>query len=152
MALPYIKEEFNLSNKEAGLLISFFFTFYAIGQIPCGFLYRKITVRVMLPLAMILTSLCTWMIGHANSIFILKIFQRGFRSGGSLSVSAAELTINSWFPAREKGTAMVYFSAMKCGPVIVPPSGFNYCCRAGALFWSVLFRIPHCPGLVVFYS
>ena len=147
MALPYIKEEFNLSNKEAGLLISFFFTFYAIGQIPCGFLYRKITVRVMLPLAMILTSVCTWMIGHTNSIFILKIFRAGLGLAEAPLGIGCGTTINNWFPAREKGTAMgFYFSAMKCGPVIVPPICALIIVAWG---WRSLFLVCAIPGFLI---
>ncbi|VVT50164.1 D-glucarate permease [Kosakonia radicincitans] len=35
-ALPFIQEEFNISNTLAGLLISLFFAGYALFQIPAG--------------------------------------------------------------------------------------------------------------------
>ena len=44
-ALPYIREEFNISNTEAGLIISLFFGGYAIFQIPSGFIIKKIGVK-----------------------------------------------------------------------------------------------------------
>lgn len=147
MALPYIKEEFNLSNSDAGLLIGFFFTFYAIGQIPCGFIYRKVQVRIVLPLAMILTSICTWFIGHTSNIFLLKLFRAGLGLAEAPLGIGCGTTINNWFPPKEKGTAMgFYFAAMKCGPVIVPPICGIIILAWG---WRALFIACAIPGLII---
>lgn len=147
MALPYIKQEFGLSNKDAGLLIGFFFTFYAIGQIPCGFIYRKVQVRTLIPISMILTSLCTWFIGHTGSILLLKFFRAGLGLAEAPLGIGCGTTINNWFPPKEKGTAMgFYFAAMKCGPVIVPPI-----CGIIILLWGwrALFVACAIPGFLI---
>ena len=147
MALPYIKQEYGLSNQDAGILIGFFFTFYAIGQIPCGFLYRKVKVRTLLPISMILTSVCTWLIGHTSSVLLLKIFRAGLGLSEAPLGIGCGTTINNWFPPKEKGTAMgFYFAAMKCGPVVVPPI-----CGIIILLWGwrALFIACAIPGFLI---
>jgi len=49
VALPFIKKEFRMTNTDAGALVSLLFFFYAIFQIPAGFLYKKLTVRKVFP-------------------------------------------------------------------------------------------------------
>lgn len=147
MALPYIKKEFNLSNTDAGIIASLFFTCYAIGQIPCGLIYRKATVRVVIAISAILMSISTWMTGHATSIWFLKFCRAilGF-SEAPLGIGCGT-TINNWFPPREKGTAMgIYFSAMKCGPVIIPPICAFIILAWG---WRALFVACAIPGILV---
>ena len=41
-ALPYIRQEFHMTNTEAGAIISFFFFAYAFFQIPSGFLVKNV--------------------------------------------------------------------------------------------------------------
>ncbi|MDN2622049.1 MFS transporter [Klebsiella quasipneumoniae] len=40
-AIPYIQDEFKLSNTDIGVIISLFFAGYALCQIPSGYLVRK---------------------------------------------------------------------------------------------------------------
>lgn len=98
MALPYIKKEYGFTNSEAGILVSFFFIFYAPGQIPAGFLYRIFSTRVLVPVAMIATSISTWLIGTTSSLVLLKIY----RAAPGLSEAPLGIgcgtTINQWFP------------------------------------------------------
>ena len=56
VALPFIKKEFRMTNTDAGALVSLLFFFYAVFQIPAGFLYKKLSVRKVFPLSMILTN------------------------------------------------------------------------------------------------
>lgn len=147
MALPFIKKEYGLTNSDAGILISFFFAFYAIGQIPCGFLYRKIQVRIIVPISMLLTSICTWLIGHTGSVILLKIFRAGLGLSEAPLGIGCGTTINNWFPPREKGTAMgFYFAAMKCGPVVVPPICGLIIVMWG---WRALFIACAIPGILI---
>jgi len=147
MALPYIKKEYGFTNSEAGILVSFFFVFYALGQIPVGFLYKIFSTRVLVPVAMVATSISTWLIGTTSSLLLLKIYR------AALGLSEAPLgigcgaTINQWFPAKEKGTAMgLYFAAMKCGPVVIPPICAFIIVTWG---WREMFLACAIPGFIL---
>ncbi|EBR8157650.1 MFS transporter [Salmonella enterica subsp. enterica serovar Newport] len=146
MALPYIKREFNLSHTDEGIIAGLFFTCYAIGQIPCGLIYRKATVRVVIAISAVCMSVSTWLVGHATSVWFLKVCRAvlGF-SEAPLGIGCGT-TINNWFPPREKGTAMgIYFAAMKCGPVIVPPVCAFIILAWG---WRALFIACAVPGVL----
>src|SRR4051812_668237 len=57
IVLPFIKNEFNMSNTEAGAVVSLFFIGYSLAQIPAGFLVKRFGVRLVFPTFMILTRI-----------------------------------------------------------------------------------------------
>ena len=147
IALPYIQKEFGATNAEVGLLVSAFFLFYSLGQIPAGFLLSKVSVRVVAPAAIGLTSLVTLLIGTSHSIGMLKLYR------SALGVAEAALplsmlsTINRWFPPREKGTATgAFLSAAKMGAVIAPPLGAALILLDG---WRTMFIAFALPGVLL---
>ncbi|MEQ9915896.1 MFS transporter [Pectobacterium aroidearum] len=122
VVLPFIRNDFHMSNTEAGALASLFLLAYAIAQIPSGFLYSKFGVRKIFSLSMILTSFATGLVGFSTSILGLKVsrFILGLAEG-PLPIGITS-TINRWFPSREKGiVTAIFLSAAKFGPVLVPP-------------------------------
>lgn len=146
VALPFIRREFTMSNTEAGALLSLFLFAYALVQIPSGFATSRFGVRRIFSGAMILTSIFTGMIGTTSSIVALKIYR--FALGlaeGPLPVGIAS-TINNWFPPQEKGTASgIFLSAVKFGPVIVPP----LCAVIIAMWgWREIFIVFAVPGVL----
>lgn len=56
VALPFIRKEFEMSNAEAGGLMSLFLLAYALAQLPSGFAFGRFGVSRILPGAMVLTS------------------------------------------------------------------------------------------------
>ncbi|MEK3646338.1 MFS transporter [Aeribacillus sp. FSL M8-0235] len=147
MALPFIREEFTMSNTEAGALTSLFLLAYAIAQIPSGFIYSKFGVRSTFSVAMVATSVVTGLIGTAGSLFTLKAFR--FLLGlaeGPLPLGMTS-TINNWFPPKEKGTATgLFLSAAKFGPVLVPPLCAWIVMDFG---WRYIFYFFAIPGIVL---
>lgn len=147
IALPYIQKEFGATNAQAGLLVSAFFLFYSLGQIPAGFLLSKVGVRVVAPISIGLTSIVTLLIGTAHNFGLLKIY----RSALGIAEAALPLsmlsTINRWFPAREKGLATgAFLSAAKMGAVIAPPIGAALIMLDG---WRTMFFAFAIPGVVL---
>lgn len=147
IALPYIQKEFGATNAEVGLLVSAFFLFYSLGQIPAGFLLSKVSVRVVAPAAIGLTSVVTLLIGTSHSIGMLKLYR------SALGVAEAALplsmlsTINRWFPPREKGMATgAFLSAAKMGAVIAPPVGAALILLDG---WRTMFIAFAVPGVLL---
>src|SRR5690349_15666345 len=73
VALPYIKEDFHLTNAQAGAAASIFFVGVTLIQIPGSLLIQKIKVRAVMIGAILLTSLATALTGFANSASHLLI-------------------------------------------------------------------------------
>ncbi|WP_256219667.1 MULTISPECIES: MFS transporter [Pseudomonas] len=147
VALPYIRKDFEMSNTEAGALISLFLLAYAFAQLPSGFLISKFGVRKLFSFSMIATSICTGLMGTINSIITLKFLRVALGiSEGPLAVGLAS-TINNWFPTHEKGTATgIFLAAAKFGPVIVPPA----CVAIIAIWgWREIFFIFAIPGILL---
>lgn len=102
-AIPFIQEEFQISNTMAGLLISLFFAGYAFFQIPAGYLIKKFGMRNAFAMGMLLTSVFTGLMGMVNNIFLLKILRFMVGICESPVVIGSTVTINQWFPRRKKG-------------------------------------------------
>lgn len=152
IALPFLRKEFSMTNAEAGALVSVFLLAYALAQIPSAWIISRFGVRRALPVSMILTSIATGMTGVVGSLFALKVcrFALGIAEGPlPLGIGA---TINSWFPAKEKGTASgLFLSSVKFGPVITPILGAAIVSLWGWRQIFILFAIPGIVFSIVWY-
>lgn len=147
LAMPFIRQEFSMSNTEAGALMSLFFAGYVISMIPGGFIMRKLKPRKTLPLFMLCTSAFTAFLGFTSSIFGMQVARLGTGlSEGPVAVGMPT-TINNWFPAKEKGFATgIFLGASKFGPLIVPP----LCGVIVMMFgWREIFRLFAIPGAIM---
>ncbi|ARU15014.1 MFS transporter [Croceicoccus marinus] len=143
IVLPSLSEEFGLSKTQAGALASLFFIAYAAGQVPAGFLIKRMGVRKVLPISLILTSVFTACHAFANSVFALKSL-RVLLGFSEAPIAAASVTsVNNWFPKKEKGTAAgIFFASTKAGPAIVPFIG-GIIIAVSSWHWVFLaFAIP----------
>ncbi|MCI1820809.1 MAG: MFS transporter [Megasphaera sp.] len=151
-ALPYIRQEFNMTNTEAGAIISFFFFAYAFFQIPSGFLVKKFGNKVMFCLGMAVTSICTGLMAVAPNALAFKLCRLGVGIGEAPVAISSSGTINNWFPPKEKGTATgIFLAGSKMGPLVVP-----FICAWIIQMWSwhmifVGFMIPGLMLAVVWY-
>lgn len=152
VVLPFISEDFGLSNFEAGALASTFFLGYALSQIPAGYFLGKFGTRGMVSLSILGFSLFTYLIGTASSPFMIKLYR--FMLGvteGPTPVGCVS-TINNWFPAKEKGTATgLYIASTMFAPIVVPPLvvwiALEYSWRH-VFYW---FAIPGLLMAIVWY-
>ncbi|WP_230989170.1 MFS transporter [Escherichia coli] len=146
-AIPFIQEEFQISNTMAGLLISLFFAGYAFFQIPAGYLIKKFGMRNAFAMGMLLTSVFTGLMGMVNNIFLLKILRFMVGICESPVVIGSTVTINQWFPPKEKGTATgLFLAGSKFGPLIVPP----LCAWSITVWgWRYIFVFFAIPGLLL---
>ena len=146
-AIPFMQKEFDLTNTEIGIIISLFFAGYGFCQIPAGYLIRKTGIRFSYALGMILTSVFTFMMGRVDSVFHLKILRALIGVSEAPVVISSTVTINNWFPTKEKGTATgLFLAGSKFGPLLVPPICawilLNYDWRHIFLFFSI-------PGILL---
>lgn len=146
-AIPFMQKEFDLSNTEVGIIISLFFAGYGFCQIPAGYLIRKTGIRFSYALGMILTSVFTFLMGRVDSVIHLKMLRALIGVSEAPVVISSTVTINNWFPSKEKGTATgIFLAGSKFGPLLVPPICawilLNYDWRHIFLFFSV-------PGVIL---
>jgi MFS transporter, ACS family, glucarate transporter len=146
-AIPFIRKDFSMSNTEAGALLSLFLWGYALAQIPSGLAIGRFGVHRFFSWAMVLTSGFTALTGFSNSALMLQLSRFGLGIAEAPLPIGVTTTINNWFPSREKGTASgVFLSAVKFGPVIVPPI-----CAVIVSYWTwrEIFYFFAVPGLLL---
>ncbi len=120
--LPFIKDEFTISNFQVGAISSFFFLGYALSQIPAGLLMGRVGTRRVVTVAIIAFSLVTFAMGFTTTAIGLLLLRFVLGVAEGPSPVGMTSTINAWFPAREKGTATgVYIASTQFAPIIVPP-------------------------------
>jgi sugar phosphate permease len=147
VVVPFIKQEYALSNTDIGALASLFYLTYAVVQIPAGYLFSRWGIRNLLTASLVLTSIATLLIGMTSNVLQLK-FARALLGAaeGPINIGIVSI-INRWFPAREKGLATgIFMSSIKFAPAFVPP----LCAWIVHLYgWREVFYIFAFPGLLV---
>ncbi|MEI7228373.1 MFS transporter [Pectobacterium carotovorum] len=150
--LPFIIQEFHISNFEAGAIASMFFLGYALSQIPAGFFIAKRGTRGLISVSIFGFSAFTWLMGTATSILGLKFIRLGLGlTEGPCPVGLAS-TINSWFPKKEKATATgVYIAATMFAPILVPPLAVWIAVTWGWRWVFFSFAIPGVIAAIAWY-
>lgn len=147
LALPFLRKEFVMSNTAAGALSSMFLLAYAFAQLPSAWLLSKFGVRKVFTISMIATSIVTGLTGFVNSLLSLKLCRFTLGIAEAPLPIGVTTTINHWFPAKEKGTASgIFLSAVKFGPVLVPPIGAAIIAIWG---WKEIFFFFAIPGILL---
>lgn len=147
VALPFIRDEYHMTNAEAGALVSLFLIAYALIQIPSAWLITKFGVRKVFTSSMILTSVATALTGMVGSVLQLKLCRLLLGiAEGPLPIGVTT-TINNWFPSKEKGIASgIFLSSIKLGPVLTPIIGAVIILHWG---WQEIFIFFAIPGLIL---
>lgn len=147
MALPYIKEEFSLTNGQAGLLVSLFAMSYAVCQVPAGLLVRRFGTRRVVPVFMSLTALATAFTGMTSSVFAMQVSRLFLGIVEAPLPIGMSASLNNWFSPREKGTAAgIFITAGKFAPVIVPLIGAFVIAHYG---WRSVFFVFAVPTVIL---
>ena len=147
VVVPFIKQEYHLSNTDIGALASLFYLTYAIVQIPAGYLFGRYGIRKLLTGSLVLTSLATLLIGFTSSVLQLKLARALLGAAeGPINIGIVSI-INRWFPPSEKGLATgIFMSSIKVAPAIVPP----LCAYIVHLYgWREVFFFFAIPGFFV---
>src|SRR5262245_52916561 len=164
-AAPSIKKELLLSNEQVADMLSAFSWTYAIAQVPSGWLSDRFGARRMLALYILVWSVCTGLVGLAESFFGIVGLRLvvGMAQAGAYPTSANLLS--KWMPFTERGLSSGIVSAGgRVGGVAAPlltaylmlafawlygqdwrPTMFVYAALgvvAAALFWLVVRDQP----------
>ena len=103
--LDAFRDTLGLSPKQTGAVLSAFFFAYALGQVPAGWLSDRFGARKMLPVYIVVWSICTALTGLANG-FLMLIFARllfGVAQAGCYPTAGS--LIKRWMPVPARGTA-----------------------------------------------
>lgn len=120
--LPFIRNDFHISNTQAGAISSFFFLGYAISQIPAGLFMEKVGARRLVTMAVIGFSIITFLMGFpgtAAALIGLRLILGLCEGPTPIGMTT---TVNNWFPPKEKGTATgIYIASTQVAPMLIPP-------------------------------
>lgn len=102
--LQDFRTELGLTTKQVGTIIGAFFFAYAFAQVPAGWLSDRFGARRMLPIYIILWSLCTILTGFASGFAMLLVARLifGFAQAGCYPTAGS--IIKTWAPLPVRGT------------------------------------------------
>lgn len=145
--LPYIQDEFHISNTAAGAISSFFFLGYALSQIPAGLVIGKVGTRGVVSFAVLLFSVITFLMGFTTTAVALIALRLVLGILEGPTPVGMTSTINRWFPTKEKGIATgVYIASTQVAPFAVPMIAVAI---AEAYGWRAVFHWFAIPGALM---
>lgn len=155
VAGSHIQGEFYLSATQLGLLFSMFTWFYALSQIPVGYLLDRIGSRWLYGSAIVLWSLFTLLMGLAShhffttatASFMMLLVCRGLIGVAEApSFPSNTKIIATWFPDHERARATAtYSSAQYIGLALLTPLLSLIVSKWG---WEMSFYLSGVVGIV----
>lgn len=167
VAGSHIQGEFSLSPTQLGLLFSMFTWFYAMSQIPVGYILDRIGSRVLYGSAIVLWSVFTFAMGFSShhlfatsaaSFAMLLVCRALIGIAEAPSFPSNTKIIASWFPDHERARATAFYSsAQYIGLALLTPvlswvvatwgweASFYLSGGIGILFgiyWLIAYRDP----------
>ena len=147
VVLPMITKEFNLSNFEAGSLMSFFFLGYAITQIPAGLFMSRFGTRGMISVSILAFSVFTFLIGTSASAAMMRWFRLGLGLFEGPCPVGGSATIKNWYPPQEQATAAGFFmGSASLALIATPPFAVWIMLHYG---WRYVFYLFAIPGILI---
>ncbi len=132
MALPAISQDLGLGPAAKGMLLSAFFTSYALMQIPMGYCADHFNLKWLYAGMFALWSLAQGLTGLAGSLVVLMAFRVLLGIGESIYLPGGTKIVNLLFPPERRGL----------------PSGlFDFGTRTGMVVDGILI-----PWLIVHYG
>jgi ACS family hexuronate transporter-like MFS transporter len=121
VATPAITSEFSLKNEDIAFINNAFTLAYTIGQLLIGKVVDLLGTRAGFVFIMILWSAACMVCSLARGVLSLSFFRfvLGFGEAGNWPVSVK--AVSEWFPAKQRGLAVAYFSsASGVGAMLAP--------------------------------
>ncbi|AHF79056.1 Major facilitator superfamily transporter (plasmid) [Sodalis praecaptivus] len=155
VAGSHIQGELSLSATQLGLLFSMFTWFYAMSQIPVGYLLDRIGSRWLYGSAIVLWSIFTLLMGFAShnlfttataSFMMLLVCRALIGVAEAPSFPSNTKIIATWFPDHERARATAtYSSAQYIGLALLTPLLSFIVSRWG---WEMSFYLSGAVGIV----
>lgn len=143
---PLIREQFDLSNAQLGLLLSAFFWSYAPGQLPAGWLAERLDARRVLAVGLAVWGVATALTGLASGFMMLLILRVMLGLGESVMYPASFKILACEALEVERGRANGWLAAGQL-------SGPAFGTLAGGLLmawfgWRVVFVAAGCASVL----
>lgn len=103
--LPFISEQYGLSDFEINFLVGAFFYTYAFGQIAGGYLSDRYGTRLMLASYLAIWSVLTGMMGYVDGFVMLVLLRFGCGLFEAGAYPACAGLIRRWIPYHNRGFA-----------------------------------------------
>ena len=110
VATPAIVEEFDLTNDDVANINIAFTSAYMVGQLVTGRVMDVLGTRAGFVLIMVFWSVSGILCSTARGIFSLSFFRFCLGLGEAGNWPASVKAISEWFPARQRGLGVAYFS------------------------------------------
>jgi len=121
IAQPYIRQELGLSKADFSYAVSSFFWFYAIGQMPAGWLSDRFGPRLLLTSYIVVWSFFAATVGLAGSLLMLCLARAAFGLGQAGAFPTASAVVGRWMPADQRGKASGFVAlGGRIGGAVVP--------------------------------
>ena len=102
---PFLKEAFDVSYTELGLMMTVLYGTAAVAQVPVGFLVDRIGARTVLTLGLVMVALGFGLVGLAPSFPVLLVLAVVAGAGNSVFHPADYAILNSSISAERMGRA-----------------------------------------------
>ena len=112
-----IKNELGLSETQFGLLVATPVLTGSLSRIFLGVWTDQLGGRVMFPLQMVITAICTWLLASVETYALFLVAALGLGlAGGSFIIGIAY--VSRWYEAKAQGTALGIFGAGNVGAAV----------------------------------
>jgi MFS family permease len=120
-AAPFLMDDLHLDKAHMGIVLSAFFWFYMLMNVPAGFLADKYGAKRTLGWAAALWSVCSSFTGIARSFLHLILARVGVGAGEAAGFPVNAKIVNNHFQPRERGLATgCYNAGLRLGFAVTP--------------------------------
>lgn len=152
IAGPEMVRELGFNMTQIGLMGSVFSWFYAIAQIPTGWISDRVSARVIFAISLVAWSLATMATGLVSVLWVILLCRALLGIFEAPCWPVATKIISFWYPRQERGVAIgIFTSAAKWGPALAPPILVTVMLYFG---WRGIFVVSGVGGIlfgIVFY-
>jgi ACS family hexuronate transporter-like MFS transporter len=142
---PKLREIFQLSNTQYGIIVSAFQFGMVAGEFPMGWLMDWRGSRFGLTFAVIWWSIANAMHALARSLTHFSLFRFWLGTGECGNFSGGNKVVSQWFPVKERAFAIgIFNSASMIGTMVAPFLIVPILHRYG---WQTAFLVPSVLGM-----
>lgn len=142
-----LKAEFHLSDKQVGMLPTFFALAYGLLVLPMGWLADRMERRVLLSVAVAIWSVLTGVCALSSNFLMLLAARIGVGAGEAPLTPASMSIIADTFPPSQRNTAVgILISGPHIGQIVI------FVCGGWLLMhfdWRMVFLVACAPGLLL---
>jgi MFS transporter, Spinster family, sphingosine-1-phosphate transporter len=143
---PLIKQEFNLTDSQVGLLGSAFLLVYAVAALPFGYWADRGVRRTVIGIGVMIWSLATLFTGFSRNFVQLFVSRAVLGIGEASYYPAGTSLMSDYFPKQQRGRVMSVWGAGSTLGIAIGFAGGGYI--AEKFGWRNAFFFAAVPGIL----